>query len=61
MLAQPTFNNNVYMGSWNNDMGTNMVVLPPISSIQQANYLNDSIALGLLQQNQMAHVPDSND
>lgn len=48
MIAQPTFNNNVYMGSWNNDMGTNMVVLPPISSIQQANYLNDSIALGLL-------------
>jgi hypothetical protein len=48
MLAQPAFNNNIYMSSWNHEMGANTIVLPSIASIQQANYLNDPISLGLL-------------
>ena len=60
-MAQPAFNNNIYMSSWNHDMGANTIVLPSIASIQQANYLNDPISMGLLQQNQMDHIPDNND
>jgi hypothetical protein len=48
MLAQPPFNNNVYMNNWNQDMGAGTIVLPSIASIQQANYLNDPISLGFI-------------